>query len=331
MEKIQPIQYCPKDDLPSWWGEAISSKEMLRLKDVGMNCGPEYTHFPLFSKIGAYSRYAHSLGVGEIVWKFTRDPRQTLSALYHDIATPCFAHVVDFMNGDYGKQESTEEATSSLLSQSEEIRSLLRRLGLSVEDVSDYHRFPVADTPSPSLSSDRLEYTLSNAINLLGEKRGQMQRVYDQIVLLSDGLLGFLEEAPALQLGKLSLRCGGIYCCDEDRYAMETLARLLKKAIFAGIIQKSDLYGQEKDLIAKISASSLAPEWNVYRGLFTLQKSPSKLSDEWIQVDAKKRYIDPLIGERTLSKASPTFRKQVEEFLKKDFCVFLKGVSRKLF
>lgn len=328
MEEIQPIQYCPKEELPSWWNAAITSKEMLRLKDVGMNCGLEYTSFPLFSGIRSYSRYIHSVGVGEIVWKFTHDPKQALSALYHDIATPCFAHVVDFMNGDYKNQESTEESTDSILSQSDEIQSLLRHLGLSTEDVSNYHRFPVADTPSPSLSSDRLEYTLSNAINLLGKSRNQMQEIYDQIVLLPKGCLGFLKEDPALLLGQLSLQCGKIYCCDEDRYAMETLSLLLKKAISAGIIDKNDLNGEEKDLISKILSSPLAKEWKTYCGLFSLQKSSSKLSEEWIRIDAKKRYVDPLVGDRSLSKRNLSFQKEVDAFLKEDFSVYLKGVSR---
>ena len=232
------------------------------------------------------------------------------------------------MNGDYKNQESTEESTDSILSQSDEIQSLLRHLGLSTEDVSNYHRFPVADTPSPSLSSDRLEYTLSNAINLLGKSRNQMQEIYDQIVLLPKGCLGFLKEDPALLLGQLSLQCGKIYCCDEDRYAMETLSLLLKKAISAGIIDKNDLNGEEKDLISKILSSPLAKEWKAYCGLFSLQKSSSKLSEEWIRIDAKKRYIDPLVGDRSLSKRNLSFQKEVDAFLKEDFSVYLKGVSR---
>ena len=35
----------------------------------------------------------------------------TVAALLHDIATPVFAHVIDFLNNDYEKQESTEAET----------------------------------------------------------------------------------------------------------------------------------------------------------------------------------------------------------------------------
>ena len=46
MPRLKTILYCPEKELPAWWDEAISSKAMIRLKDVGMNCGLEYTRFP---------------------------------------------------------------------------------------------------------------------------------------------------------------------------------------------------------------------------------------------------------------------------------------------
>ena len=58
MPRLKTILYCPEKELPAWWDEAISSKAMLRLKDVGMNCGLEYTRFPfadvlsLFAHVG---------------------------------------------------------------------------------------------------------------------------------------------------------------------------------------------------------------------------------------------------------------------------------------
>ncbi|MBQ2494251.1 MAG: hypothetical protein II520_03340, partial [Bacilli bacterium] len=94
--------------MPSFLLEAASSPSVLRLQDVGMHCGLEYTSYPYFSKVEPYSRYAHSLGVAMIVFHFTGDPKQALAGLYHDIATPCFSHVVDFLKGDHEAQESTE-------------------------------------------------------------------------------------------------------------------------------------------------------------------------------------------------------------------------------
>ena len=79
-----------------------------RLADVGMNCGCEYTAFPRFAGIGRYSRLEHSLGAALIVWRFTRSEAQAAAALLHDAATPVFAHVVDFLRGDYLEQTATD-------------------------------------------------------------------------------------------------------------------------------------------------------------------------------------------------------------------------------
>ena len=110
---------------------------MQRLRQVGMNCGCEYTAFPRFAGWPPYSRFDHSVGVGLIVWHFTGDLRQSAAGLLHDVATPVFAHTVDFLNGDHLRQESTEARTAELIAASPELRALLARHGLAPEDVSD--------------------------------------------------------------------------------------------------------------------------------------------------------------------------------------------------
>lgn len=90
--------------------------------------------------------------------------KQTLSGLFHDIATPVFKHCIDFMNGDSENQESTEERTEQIIKNSKEIMSLLKRDNIKLEEVSDYHIYPIADNDTPRLSSDRFEYTLSGGL-----------------------------------------------------------------------------------------------------------------------------------------------------------------------
>ena len=63
------------------------------------------------------TRYDHSINVALITWKCTYSKEQTLAALFHDVATPCFSHVIDYMNKDYETQESTEEYTERIIKQ----------------------------------------------------------------------------------------------------------------------------------------------------------------------------------------------------------------------
>lgn len=47
---------------------------------------------------------------------------------------------------------------------SKEIMALLERDNIKVEEVSDYHIYPIADNDTPRLSADRFEYTLSGGL-----------------------------------------------------------------------------------------------------------------------------------------------------------------------
>ncbi len=112
-------------EIPQFIDLMSKTKEMERLKGVGMDCGCEYTSFPQFQNEISANRYDHSIGVALIVYHFTNDCKQAVSGLFHDIASPVFSHVIDFVNKDYLKQESTEEYTAKIISESQEIQALL--------------------------------------------------------------------------------------------------------------------------------------------------------------------------------------------------------------
>ena len=117
--------YC--HDFPQWLHPFLETEAVQRLKDVGMNCGMEYTRFPVHRELkGCYSRYEHSVGTALILWHFTHDRKQTVAGLLHDISTPAFAHVIDFVNHDHMNQESTEASTRQVIEQSESLCALLK-------------------------------------------------------------------------------------------------------------------------------------------------------------------------------------------------------------
>ena len=69
-----------------------------------MTCGTDYTH--IFNNKFFYSNLEHSIGVALIVWHFTKNKKQTLAGLFHDISTPVFKYCIDFMNGDKVKEDT---------------------------------------------------------------------------------------------------------------------------------------------------------------------------------------------------------------------------------
>ena len=161
-EEIQEYLKILSPNFPEWLLEYIYTPEMLRLDKIGMSCGTFYTK--VYNDKYFYSTLTHSVAVALIIWNFTHDRKQTIAGLFHDIATPTFKHCIDFMNGDSEHQESTEERTEQIIRNSKEIMKLLKRDNIKIDEVADYHIYPIADNDTPMLSADRFEYTLSGGL-----------------------------------------------------------------------------------------------------------------------------------------------------------------------
>ena len=306
-------------ETPRFLAPFLALPELERLRQVGMNCGCEYTAFPRFQNLPESSRYHHSLGAARITWHFTRETAPTLAALFHDIATPVFAHTVDFLRGDYLQQEATEDGTGDLLRRSEALSDLLSPLGLRVEDVEDYHRYPVADNDSPRLSADRLEYTLRNILHYRFGSLEDLRRFYEDLCVASeDGVteLAFQSADAARDFAFAALRCSEIYVSPEDRYAMQRLSELLAMAIQRGVLAQGDLYGVEPDVIKKLEADpETARAWRAYRALHEMITDETAPEADRRIIRAKKRSIDPWVsGMGRLSNIDPDFAAALHNF-----------------
>ena len=318
------------EDIPPFLREFAATPPMRRLQNVGMNCGCEYTDFPLFRGLEYYSRFDHSLGAALIVWHFTADEKQALAALFHDVTTPVFSHVVDFLNGDYLRQESTEAGIAELLGASAEVSELLEKYGISVGDISDYHRYPVADNDAPALSSDRLEYTMGNLLNYGLASLAELRGLYEDLTVGEDELGRpepvFRTAEKAAAFARLALKTGRIYVSDEDRFAMEALAELLRKAIGRGVLTRSDLMETEPAVIAKLTADAeSAAAWRRFCGYSRILRRAERPAEGfWVQVDAKKRRIDPLAARKgRVSAWHAAARAETDDFLALDFSHWL--------
>lgn len=287
--------------VPDWLLPFLEVPEMQRLKDIGMNCGCEYTGFPPFRQQHSYSRWDHSVGTALIVWHYTEEPQQTLSALFHDISTPTFAHAVDFLRGDHRTQEATESGTLEMIRGSSAIRNLLDPMGLRAEDVGDYHRFPIADNASPRLCADRLEYTCGNIIQYGFAAVDEVRSIVEDLTVgkNEDGKdeLMFRSAGAAVSFARLALECSHVYVSDGDRCAMQSLADLLRDALQDHLLAPQDLYTTESRLISVLTSSDhYRKRWEQFCSLSTVlcTDQPDDTRD-WKVVPSKKRYIDPYV------------------------------------
>ena len=310
-------------NFPEWLNDYIETKELLKQRYISVTCGKIYSN--LFEIDFFFSSLDHSVAVALIVWHFTHDKKQTLSGLFHDIATPVFKHCVDILNGDYMTQESTEDLTSKIISNSKEIMELLKRDNIKLEEVDDYHIYPVADNDTPKLSADRLEYSLSNA--LLTYKLSNIddiKKIYNDVILDKDEEgtleLSFTSKETALEFVKITSKLSIIYRDDKTRYSMQLLADIIKKLNEDRLITKEDLYNKkESEIIEIIENSKYKDIFNIWKNAKNIKVSKEKPENVYfVHHGAKIRYIDPLVNKRRISSISKEAKKEIDKNLSYD-------------
>lgn len=325
--------------VPDFVRAVAATAPMQRLRDVGMNCGCEYSSVATYRTTEPYSRFGHSLGAGLIVWHFTGDVRQSVSALLHDVATPCFAHSIDFLHGDYVSQESTEDRTLEIIAGAPDLVSVLSELGLTPSDVCDYHLFPIADNDTPRLSSDRLEYTLGNGVNFGFISKTEASQIYASIVAGrgpdGDEELVFTDSSAAVKFAFTSLRCSRIYSSDENRYLMQRVAEIVRDCCLRGVIAEDDLYGTEPALLSRVLSDPASRDaWLHYRSIAAVRVlgpatcasgSGTPDANSLVRViGAKKRHINPyIIGVGRVTDFSPAYRDALADYLSTSFDLLL--------
>lgn len=319
-EEIKEYFKILEPNFPEWLNEYINTKELLSQKYISVTCGTIYSD--LFESNFFFSSLDHSVAVALIVWHFTHDKKQTLSGLFHDIATPAFKHCVDFLNGDYMTQESTEDLTTEMIKNSKEIMSLLKRDNISISEVDDYHIYPIADNDTPKLSADRLEYSLSNALftyRLLDSEC--IKEIYNDIEIQrneeNEIELGFKTKKIAIKFVEVTSRLSVIYREDRTRYSMQFIADILKRLSIENKISKEDLYKlKESDVIEIIESSKYNDIFNIWKNAKKVKISKDEPKDVYfVHHGAKIRYINPLLNGERIYKVCKVAKKMIDDNL----------------
>ena len=312
------------NEIPDFLNDYINTPQMQKLAGISVSCGTYYTK--LFDKMVWYSSLDHSIAVSLIVWNFTKDKKQTIAGLFHDIATPVFKHSIDFMNGDYKKQESTEELTTQIISESKEIMSLLKRDGIKIEEVDNYHIYPIADNDTPMLSADRLEYTFSNGLDVCKNiwNLEEVKEIYENIEIQKNeqGIeeLGFKDIKIAEKFLKGMRILSNSYIDNKTKFSMQFLADIMKIMSSQNLITKKDLYElSEKEVIERIENcdyAEISQKFDMWKNAHEIKESDEKVKDKYcVSIDAKIRYINPLVNGIRISEISEVAKEEIQKAL----------------
>lgn len=289
-------------NIPDFLKKYLKTPSLIRLKKVGYFCGMDYASKEIYDFTEYISRFDHSLTVALIVYKLTQDKKQTLAGLFHDIATPCFSHVIDYMNEDFLKQESTEEYTASILKNDSYLETCLKEDNIDIEDIINFKKYPVVDNNRPKLCADRLD-----GVILTGIAWTKNITTKDIRNIVKDMRI-FKNEDDEYEIGFSNLEVArkvlavsdsiDTYChSQEDNYMMLLLAKITRLAISKRYISYEDLFQYTEEDLFNLFKSKHDRELDSYIHKFkTIKKSDIS---NIISPDIKKRDLNPLVnGER---------------------------------
>lgn len=325
-------------EFPDFICKYLSLEILVRLKGIGLLCGTDWT--ALFKNKFFYSRFEHSVNCALIVWNFTRDKKQTLAALLHDVSTPAFSHAIDFKNGDALTQTSTESANAKMLHEDTKLARLLAQDNLTVSDVDDYHAYPICDNEIPQLSADRLEYMFPSGAALQGIFSLRSVRYFYEDLTLAQNEFGqsefaFRTKKIALEYFLSCLKVGKILQRDEDKITMELLARVVEKALRCGALFENELFElSEKEIITRWDkmlfehAQSATRDlrdflihYKTFRTMKKIRRSQSALPNHFcVNLEVKRRYINPLVLAQEGKAGNEQLTKKIEGLRSKRIC-----------
>lgn len=284
--------------IPEFLKKYLELDILKRLKDVSIFCGMEYGSKKMYEFHAFISRFDHSLNAALMTWRLTNDKKSTLAALFHDVASPAFSHVIDFMNKDYLVQESTEERTESILASSKELIEMLESDGVELEDIINYKNDPVVDSRRPHLCADRLEGIISVSIgwtNLMNEEL--LKEILDSLTLFTneEGELeiGFNNKLVAEKVVEINNEYNRRTSSINDYYMMNLMAKVIKKCLSLNIFTMDDLYHYGEHGIIDIIEENKSID--VELEMLWLEFKTTKEANLTYMEPVKDKCINPLI------------------------------------
>ena len=287
-------------NMPKFLVKYLDTPCLKRLKKIGYFCGMDYASKNIYDFKEYITRYDHSLTVALLTWKCTHDKESTLAGLFHDISTPCFSHVIDYMNKDYENQESTEQYTEDILKNDKYLIECLKQDNINVEDIINFKKYSIVDNERPKLCADRLDGVILTGMSWTKNiQSNDIDNILNDLDIF-DNEIGFRSKEIAYKVVEVS-KSIDIYChSNEDNYMMELLATITRYGINKGFITYKELYiSNEEDVLNKLKNTDDAELLNYINKFENITESEiPAISLE----DVKKRDLNPLVKGKRLNK-----------------------------
>ncbi len=287
------------NNMPDFLFKYLDVPSLIRLKKIGYFCGMDYASKDIYNFSTYISRYTHSLTTALLTYKISSDRKATLAGLFHDVGTPCFSHVIDYMNKDYANQESTEEYTERIILSDSYLKQCLLKDGINVNEIIDFKKYSLVDNTRPKLCADRLDGIILNSLGWT--KTISKQDIKDilnsiAIYINEEGKeeIGFTNYEVASKVVELSDTIDRYCHSNEDNYMMELLAMITRYILDNRYITYDDLYRYDEEYLFELLYSIKERMLENYLLEFTTKKKEDIPITELPNL--KARILRPLVN-----------------------------------
>ena len=176
------------------------------------------------------------------------------------------------------------------------------------------------------LSADRLEYTLSNGLGACKNiwNMEDVKEIYENIEIQKNeqGIeeLGFKDIKIAEKFVKGMRILSNSYIDNKTKFSMQFLADIMKIMSSQNLITKKDLYElSEKEVIERIENcdyAEISQKFDMWKNAHEIKESDEKVKDKYcVSIDAKIRYINPLVNGIRISEISEVAKEEIQKAL----------------
>lgn len=230
------------------------------------------------------TRFEHSIGVMLLIKKLGGRIEEQIAGLIHDISHTAFSHLIDYVLEVEG--EDYHEKRYEEILRNQELINVFKRYGYDWKRFLDLEQFPILEYPLPSLSADRVDYTLRDLFQMEEVSKNEidwflegLQIVENRIILKSKRYGNWFQK-------KYSFLVAEYFGGKENKEINIIMKRIVQECMEKKIIVESDFYDDDFYLINKIESK------------MNLSKRIAELKEKGVDLRAlktKKRMIDPEI------------------------------------
>lgn len=257
----------------------IKTKVFQRLKKVHQG-GAVFLTNPTINQ----TRFEHSIGVMLLIKKLGGNIESQIAGLIHDISHTAFSHLVDYVFEN--EEEDYHEKRFEEVLSSPELVNLFNNFGFDWRNFLELEQFPILEYPLPSLSADRIDYTLRDLYQLgklpIEEIDWFLEglQVFENRIVVNSKEHGiwFLEKYKSLIFDYFEKR--------ENKEINFIMTKIIKECLTDGTIEEEDFYHDDFYLISKIEKKV-----NLLKKINNLKQSGVDLK----AIKTKKRMVNPEI------------------------------------